>query len=370
MIEDSEEDAELIIRELRRVYQPLRAERVDDSESLRAALDQSTWDVLLSDWSLPGFTAPGALQVLKESALDIPFIIVSGTVGETAAVDAMLTGASDYIVKGRLARLIPAIERELREHEDRRARRQAEYTLARTEKLRALGQMAAGISHDLTNILNPLSLHLQIGGRAIDEGDPAKAREALAEMKQLLTRGVQTLERLRDYSRQSPESRPETIDLNHLVHEASEIAKPRMTGRSGRFTAFREELGSPEPFPGQPADILSALVNLIVNAIDALIKGGTITLRTGSCDGESWVEVADNGPGMPPEVERRVFEPFFSTKGDQGTGLGLAMVYACMQRHGGSVRLKTKPGEGTSFTLAFSHRASVPPPAALAFIHR
>ena len=103
---------------------------------------------------------------------------------------------------------------------------------------------------------------------------------------------------------------------------------------------------------------------LDLSAIDALRDGGTITLRTGESDGGSWVQVADDGSGMPPDVEARVFEPFFTTKGEDGTGLGLAMVYASMQRHGGSVRLETAPGKGTAFTLWFPRSASAKPPPA------
>jgi signal transduction histidine kinase len=231
--------------------------------------------------------------------------------------------------------------------------RASQEALARTEKLRALGQMAAGVSHDLKNMLNPLSLHLQFIDRAIDRGDTADVKDSVKEMKQVLTRGVQTVERLRDYSRQSPESRAEAINLDTLAHEASEIARPRMSARGGRLNRIKEELGSAPLVMGRSGEIVSALVNLIVNAIDAMPNGGTITLRTGQTETGSWVSVHDDGPGMPPDVERRVFEPFFTTKGEEGTGLGLAMVYACMQRHDGSVRLETVPGLGTTFTLSF-----------------
>ena len=234
-------------------------------------------------------------------------------------------------------------------------------TLARTEKLRALGQMAAGVSHDLKNILNPLSLQVQLVERCIDRGNVADAKQTLTEMRQVLTRGVQTVERLREYSRQSRDARTEDIDLNRLVHEAAEIARPRMAGRGGRMNRMREELGAPLPVKGRSADIVNALVNLIINAIDAMPDGGNIVLRTGEESGTSWVQVADDGPGMPPDVERRIFEPFFTTKGEEGTGLGLAMVYACMQRHGGSVKVETAPGNGTTFTLFFPRSPSVPP---------
>jgi signal transduction histidine kinase len=241
--------------------------------------------------------------------------------------------------------------------------RASQEVLARTEKLRALGQMAAGVAHDLRNILHPLSMQLQFATRALARHQSAEIGESLSEMKQVLARGLQTIDRLGEYSRQSPAPRTEDVDLNRLVHEAAEIAKPRMAARGRRVTRFREELGTPRAVRGSSGEIVSALVNLIANAIDAMAESGsTIILRTGEDDGTSWVQVADDGPGMPPEIEKRVFEPFFTTKGTEGTGLGLAMVYACMQRHSGSVRLETAPGKGTTFTLLFPSHPSIPPP--------
>jgi signal transduction histidine kinase len=227
--------------------------------------------------------------------------------------------------------------------------------LARTEKLRALGQMAAGVSHDLKNILNPLSLHIQVADRAVVRGDTDEVRSSLAEMKGVVTRGVETLERLRSYSRQSKESKTELVELDRLAREACGIAKPRMaSGGRGRVARIVEALGGPAPVMAMSGEVLSALVNLVVNAIDAVAnKGGTITLRSGEDNGGTWIEVEDDGPGMPPDVEKRVFEPFFTTKGEEGTGLGLAMVYATMQRHGGNISIKTAEGSGTRFRLWF-----------------
>jgi signal transduction histidine kinase len=239
--------------------------------------------------------------------------------------------------------------------------RASQERLVRSEKLRALGEMAAGVSHDLKNILNPLSLQLQLAQRRIDQGKLEQAKSSLGEMKQVLTRGVQTIDRLRDYGRQSRETRrDEQVDLAELAREASEIARPRMAARGLPLRYVHEE--QPAPVCGRSGDIVSALVNLIVNAIDVLPAQGSITLRSGQEQGGSWVEIADDGPGMPAEIERRVFEPFFTTKGDEGTGLGLAMVYACMQRHGGSVKLDTAPGQGTTVRLWFPASGSIPPP--------
>jgi signal transduction histidine kinase len=367
LIEDSEDDAELIGRQLRKAGYTPEITRVEDEVSVRVALADRVWDVILSDWTVPGFGALAALPIYRETGLDTPFLVVSGTIGEERAVDAMHAGARDVILKDRLARLVPALEREMHEArlraEQRAVReelRASQEALARSSKLRALGQMAAGISHDLKNILNPLSLHLQLLKRAVARGDKAEADESLADMDQILRRGVQTIERLRDFSRQSPESRAELCDVNRLAHEAAEIAKPRMASRPG-WLSVREDLGAPPSVMARSGELVSAIVNLVVNAIDALspaegadagpAKEGIIMIRTGESRGGAWIEVSDNGPGMTPEVEHRVFDPFFTTKGQDGTGLGLAMVYACVQRHGGSIALETGPGKGARFTL-------------------
>jgi signal transduction histidine kinase len=235
--------------------------------------------------------------------------------------------------------------------------------LARGYKLRALGEMAAGISHDMKNILNPLSLHLQIIERAIP-ADKTDAKKSVAEMRQVLHRGVDTLNRLREFSRQAPESRAEQVVLNQVAHEAVEICRPRLHSRHDVHVHVIEKLGEPPPVLVRSSEAVAALVNLIVNAVDALSEPGraakgTITVETGSIPAsakepeQGFVRVSDDGPGMPEDVQRRVFEPFFTTKGKEGTGLGLAMVYAFVQRHAGTIELETKPGHGASFTLRF-----------------
>ncbi|MCC6558867.1 MAG: response regulator, partial [Polyangiaceae bacterium] len=212
LVEDSQDDAELIERHLRKGgYEPVLV-RVEDAASMRAALAEPGWDLIISDWTVPSFGALDALDLYREIGVDLPFLIVSGTIGEERAAQAMRAGAHDLVLKDRLARLVPAVEREMteaRRRAEQRALREelraSQETLARSTKLRALGQMAAGISHDLKNILNPISLHLQFLRRAIARGQTAEAEEAIAEMDQVLRRGVQTIERLREFSRQAPE---------------------------------------------------------------------------------------------------------------------------------------------------------------------
>ncbi|MBD1933431.1 MULTISPECIES: hybrid sensor histidine kinase/response regulator [Cyanophyceae] len=152
IVEDSEEDAELLIYELKSGdYHPIY-ERVDTADGFIAALDKQHWDIVIADYSMPCFSAPAALSLLQENKLDIPFIIVSGTIGEEMAVDAMKAGASDYVMKGNLARLIPAVERELREALQRQKRREAEQALReKEERFRSLIENAL----DIITVVSP-----------------------------------------------------------------------------------------------------------------------------------------------------------------------------------------------------------------------
>jgi two-component system, cell cycle sensor histidine kinase and response regulator CckA len=133
LIEDSASDAKLVVKELRRIGRRIESERVETEEALHAALDQQTWDLVLSDWSMPKFSGLAALGVVRGRRLDTPFIIVSGTVGEDSAVDAMRGGANDYVLKDKLGRLAPAVERELREWKERRAHELASNALRESQ---------------------------------------------------------------------------------------------------------------------------------------------------------------------------------------------------------------------------------------------
>ncbi len=134
LVEDSEDDAALLERELRRSGFAIASERVDTAEAMTAALARKTWDLVISDYALPAFSAPAALRLLKASGLDLPFIIVSGKVGDYTAVAAMKAGAQDYVMKGNLVRLAPVIEREVREAAERREHRKAQEILSLTQQ--------------------------------------------------------------------------------------------------------------------------------------------------------------------------------------------------------------------------------------------
>lgn len=242
-------------------------------------------------------------------------------------------------------------------HQELRATQRA---LAQAEKLRALGEMAAGVAHDLKNVLNPLAMHIQVLERANKNNKSELVAEEVAEIKEVVRRGVRTIDRLRDYGRKDAESAATSFDLDAVIEEAVSIAKPRLSTCTKAIPRIVVEIGEKPEVVGHREEVVSAVVNLVINAIDALRDhGGTIRVgATKSADGGTTLHVSDDGPGMPPEVERRAFEPFFTTKGESGTGLGLAMVYACMRRHAGAVELTTGEGKGTSFALSFPRAVS------------
>jgi two-component system, cell cycle sensor histidine kinase and response regulator CckA len=231
-------------------------------------------------------------------------------------------------------------------------RKRMEQALQQNHKLRALGQMAASVAHDLNNILGPIGLHVQMLRRAV-KGDE-DLDEMLALIEAAVRTGADTVKRLRNFSRQERELPAEPTDPQQMTELALQICRPRVSVSVHEAIVLRQELSATPRVLVRPSELVSAIVNLIMNAIEALSGTGsgtgTITVRTGS-DDNVWIEVADDGPGMPPEVERRVLEPFFTTK-PQGTGLGLAMVYALVKRHGGRLEIDTGPGRGTTVRLS------------------
>ncbi len=165
-VEDSEDDAALVLHELRGGDYDVDVLRVETAEQMRAALRDRTWDVIISDHALPSFSAPKAFLLMRELGIDLPFIIVSGTMGEEVAVEAMRTGVHDYLLKDNLRRLNATIERELREAAQRVEQRRIREQLFITDRMASVGVLAAGVAHEINN---PLSVVLGSIDVALEE---------------------------------------------------------------------------------------------------------------------------------------------------------------------------------------------------------
>jgi signal transduction histidine kinase/CheY-like chemotaxis protein len=257
--------------------------------------------------------------------------------------------------------------------------RRTQQVVVQQERLRALGQMASGVAHDINNALTPICGYTQLLYRLIPQlSDPA--RRALDTMTEAAEDISRIVARMREFYRKRTETEElRRVDINHVIDEVIELTRPKwrdVCQRAGISINIKRELDPAVPMlMSDPSDLREALINLIFNAIDALPKGGTVTLVTRSATEfatngkrkpmkQLEVEVRDDGVGMDEKTRQRCLEPFFSTKAKfGGTGLGLAMVYGMMQRHEGSIEVESVLGEGTSIRLKFPVREEISAPA-------
>ncbi len=227
------------------------------------------------------------------------------------------------------------------------------------ERLRVLGQMASGIAHDINNAISPIMLY---AGSLLDNesGLSERGRQALRTIQQAVSDVAETVARLREFYRhRAGPGQLHTMQLNAVVKHVPDLTRARwqaMPQQQGTVIELALELDDAlPPILGMEPEIREALVNLMFNAVDAMPEGGRLVLRTRRLGpGRICVEVTDSGCGMDEETQRRCLEPFFTTKGERGTGLGLAMVFGVMQRHEGDVEVESAPGEGTTIRLVFN----------------
>ena len=232
----------------------------------------------------------------------------------------------------------------LRLHEDR----------ARDRRLAAVGQLAAGVMHDVNNALNPIMAAAYL--LDVHADNPAAVRDYAARIARAAETGAATAARVGRFIRQDPprREREETVDLSVMASEVVAMVQPMWEGRNARRRiALERHLADGARLRGNAGEIREALLNLLQNAADAMPDGGTLRLATGVLDAEAYIEVQDTGTGMTEEVRDRAFEPFFSTKGALGTGLGLSEVYGIVRRHRGRASIASEPGTGTTVRLSF-----------------
>ena len=222
--------------------------------------------------------------------------------------------------------------------------------LVTADRMASLGMLAAGVAHEINNPLAYVLGSIEVATRELrrQETPPQGALEALATALDGLSRVRTIVSDLRKLSRPDT-STLEAVDVSVVIESTLALAAREIAARGRVVRELRE---TPLAL-GSAARLGQVLLNLIVNALDVMPQGGTLTVQSGAREGGGYVTIGDSGPGIPKEVLGRIFEPFFTTKGDKGTGLGLSMVYAFAQRHGGRVTVDSQVGEGTRFTLWF-----------------
>jgi signal transduction histidine kinase len=254
--------------------------------------------------------------------------------------------------------------------------RQTQQVVVQQERLRALGQMASGVAHDVNNALSPIVAYSELLLTSLPDL-PDVSKHQLQIIKQAGEDISQIVARMREFYRRRSDAEPLIpVDINQVIHEVVELTRPRwrdLSQRDGISIQIQHELELSLPLLlSDPSEFREALINLVFNAVDALPQGGIITFATrsitvpvpeknGASERLLQVEVKDNGTGMEEKVRQRCLEPFFSTKSlHGGTGLGLAMVYGMVQRHDGNIEIDSSPGRGTCLRLIFPIREKTP----------
>jgi signal transduction histidine kinase len=426
MLEDTASDAELAEHELRKAGITFIAMRVETQDSFVRALEEFRPDIILSDYNLPDFNGMAALKIVQRSHPEIPVIMVTGALTDVAAVELIHAGAKDYVLKDRLARLAPAIQRALAMEQGARARLEAERALRKShdelearvrqrtseltvinaalqaekaaqqelitklaeahnqllqsEKMASIGQLAAGVAHEINNPvgfvnsnLGTLQRYMQdmlqvLSAYENSEAElPAATRAALAGLKQkididymrkdvgnLLSESMEGLQRvkrivqdLKDFSHMEKQER-QWADLEQGLDSTLNIVWNELKYKAD---VVKEYAGIPQ-IECIPAQLNQVFMNLLMNAAQAIEDHGRITVRTGLDGDDVWVEVEDTGKGIEPEYLGRIFDPFFTTKPvGSGTGLGLSLSYKIVQEHGGRIEVKSEPGKGAIFRV-------------------
>ena len=300
IVEDSQDDTALLVRELRRGgYEPT-FERVDTPTAMSAAVDSRQWDLVICDYSIPHFSGTAALRLLRDKGSEVPFIFLSGTIGEETAIAALKQGAQDYVMKDNLKRLLPAIQRELREAEQRGERKRLEHRVQELQKFEAIGRLAGGIAHDFNNALGIIIGWAQLGYDDVPDNSPV--RENFRMIRDQAQRSAGLTRQLLAFARRQV-LQPRSVNLSDLVSKIAGLPKTAI----GEQTELKLVLT-----PGLQAtmadstQIEQVLMNLCLNARDAMPQGGRIVIETSNVEiGEDFCRTHSYGHPRPIRLALR-----------------------------------------------------------------
>jgi len=311
---------------------------------------------------MPHFNGLEALEIARKMKPEAPFIFVSGSIGEKTAIDSLEHGATDYILKDRMWRMVSAVRRALEEAQLRAERDVMKEELRKSRKLGVVATQAGGLVHDFRNLLQVLKLNIALLPNCASE--PERLLKLAEQLDKATDRGC---EMMRDFLvlAGTTEAKLVPVDFIEQIESTANLILPSLPPNVELHIGFAEGL------PRVCADsgmVDRILLNLVKNAADAMPSGGKITITTdlvpaaSLASGSRWPEegsylrvtVADTGSGMDEATRSRIFEPFFTTKkAGKGTGLGLAVAFNLMEAHDGFIDVQSELGVGTSFFLYF-----------------
>jgi len=343
-------------------------------------------DIVLLDLNMPHLNGFAVLEQLKAAITPedyLPILILTADITVETRRQALTAGAKDFLTKPldhaevilRIQNLVENrflhlsmqrhnldLERQVQErtgqlqdtlHELQNTQEQ----IVKQERLRALGMMAGGIAHDFNNALTMMLGYGELLSPWLKEHGSKREITHLDHILSAARDASHVVSRLREFYRPAQDNEIRVpVDLNDVVEKAISLTSPKWRGRSladGVQIEVISHLAKVPPVAGNAAELREVLTNLVFNAVDAMPGGGTITLSTHAEGDGAVVSLRDTGIGMTPEERERCLEPFFTTKGDHGTGLGLAVVYGIVQRHNGKIEITSEKGVGTTFSVYF-----------------
>jgi signal transduction histidine kinase len=358
-LENDLADAELVHETVEADGIACELNRVEAEGEFRAALQRGGFDLILADYTLPAFDGLSALRIVRQQLTDMPFIFVSGTLGEEVAIDALKMGATDYVFKTRLSRLVPAIHRAMREagervelRQQRDRLRQLEAELAHMDRVGIGGELAASIAHEVNQ---PLSGIVSSGSACLRwlAADPPNLEEARESVRRIVAAGRhagEVIARIRALTTRST-APAEKLDLNETIRQVlvligDEAKRNNVTIR----TLFADGLSA---VTGDRVQFQQVVLNLVINGIEAMTsvsdRARELVITTENIDPDQvQVTVEDSGMGIDPNAIAKIFEPFYTTK-STGMGMGLSITRSIVQRHGGGLSVTAKHGRGAIF---------------------
>ncbi len=360
IIEDLEDDAILVKHELKRGGYELTCERVDTPEAMNAMLDRQDWDVIIADYSMPHFSVPAALEIVMNRGLDVPFIIVSGAIGEETAAAAMRDGAHDFIMKGNLARLVPAVERELRDAKMREERKQAQEHARALQDLRELdrlrARLLANVSHELCTPLAAIKgfattlLASDVSWTKEDQQDFLRSIDKETDHLTTMLIDLVDMSRLQFGALKLARS---SYQIDEILNSVSDKLKDLLGQRELNLIV-------PEGLPAVFVDdmhIRQVLIRLIENVAGFFLENSQVNITASYADRQIVIRISGKGYDAASGKLRGMFDWFYQdeispVKRTPGVGLGLPICRGIIEAHGG--RIWVGGGTGNNFAFSFS----------------